>query len=631
MKVGWTSSKLPIALRWACERFTSIVLLLCLFGCSPDARTKRAVEDLTSERYQQAEEQLARLGPTAIPHLIEALRDPFRCEASARVLGRIDDPRSVQPLAALLRSEKFVVSNHDSIGNFGAEKEVAKEYFRPEAKFAAANALVEMKSADARTKAEAYIVLRRWDDCSNLGAAAIIPLIQALERADAWERNTISQALSHVEGATVVDRLYEALTNHHDTVLTAVIRNPVFFSDPRAPRALVHLLERSNPIRELSNLVTTPWSARLNSGCEESLCRTAMGALMRLGNQAVPQLLAGLQSTNHASKAACAYVLGRIGDRAAIMPLSCLLTESDYTVREQAAIALGEIGDARAVPSLINALAFGFTDPVEEALAKLGADAFDPLLAAFNGQNLQVAKGAARVLGRLQNAQSIPHLLAVINSQTNAVEAGGLACTAASALKGIQTPQCAEALVAALNCRDWRLRQQIARVLATYTTNRSPSLVQTVINAFTNDNLRVEAKQELLFCINSKAALLEVKQIAQDPWLCLGASLRLGEYDELVAEIQASKAREKNLVDAMNLLGTPVIHELIHRGHPGAIPLLSAFLRERGTLSLALDYLNSGQGQLHETAWEWVRKNGYEDRIVKTSGNHQGPTWNSRQ
>lgn len=96
---------------------------------------------------------------------------------------------------------------------------------------------------------------------------------------------------------------------------------------------------------------------------------TAADALARIGDAAVPSLVATLQDPDRDVRAQAARALARMGPRAepAIPALIAALNDSDQEVRMGAARALGQIGPpaAEAVPDLIEALKDPRNKPAE--------------------------------------------------------------------------------------------------------------------------------------------------------------------------------------------------------------------------------------------------------------------------
>lgn len=91
---------------------------------------------------------------------------------------------------------------------------------------------------------------------------------------------------------------------------------------------------------------------------DEATTRHALDALVGLGAQAVPRLIAALQHKGLRSHAA--YVLGQIGQpaAAAVEPLTALVGDADPRVANEAAMALARLAPASktSVPALVKAL-----------------------------------------------------------------------------------------------------------------------------------------------------------------------------------------------------------------------------------------------------------------------------------
>ncbi len=80
-------------------------------------------------------------------------------------------------------------------------------------------------------------------------------------------------------------------------------------------------------------------------------------ALIRLGDRAVPHLIAALGDSDRHVRGLAAFCLGAIGNSAAVSPLrERLRRDSDPTVRVYAAEALGRLGDPKAADTLTAAL-----------------------------------------------------------------------------------------------------------------------------------------------------------------------------------------------------------------------------------------------------------------------------------
>ena len=195
----------------------------------------------------------------------------------------------------------------------------------------------------------------------------------------------------------------------------------------------------------------------------------AVKALVSLGADGVPALVATLSDPRAGVRAGVAAVLGKIKDPRAVPALLPLL--GDRTVRDSAALALGELGDRRAVGPLIATIEAegaakdfkAFTsigalgqiggDEARNTLARLlasdprpfvrqqavdaladtlGEADLEPLGAALNDRDAYVREKAARRLGRFD----VPRVLELLDAAAKDPKTGH---EAAAALRDVDT------------------------------------------------------------------------------------------------------------------------------------------------------------------------------------------------
>jgi HEAT repeat protein len=80
--------------------------------------------------------------------------------------------------------------------------------------------------------------------------------------------------------------------------------------------------------------------------------RRASWALIDIGDPAIPYLLSALKEVSSYARKRAAMVLGWIGNKEAVSPLTWALSDNNQEVRRMAAWALGKIGEAKAVTAL---------------------------------------------------------------------------------------------------------------------------------------------------------------------------------------------------------------------------------------------------------------------------------------
>jgi HEAT repeat protein len=90
----------------------------------------------------------------------------------------------------------------------------------------------------------------------------------------------------------------------------------------------------------------------------QSEADTAYARLLKIGKPAVPQLVAGLKSSNTYKQAHCAGLLGEIGDLRAVEPLNAMVVKEE-NAKSWVIEAIGALHDERSIPVLVKLLSEG--------------------------------------------------------------------------------------------------------------------------------------------------------------------------------------------------------------------------------------------------------------------------------
>jgi HEAT repeat protein len=129
----------------------------------------------------------------------------------------------------------------------------------------------------------------------------------------------------------------------------------------------------------------------------------AAGALVSIGQRAVPALLGALDSASWVARRNAAWALGALDEPRAVAPILRLLQDPQPAVREQAAWALGVLDDESAAPAIIRALKDDDARVRRQAAWSAGViearGAVDPLLLALKDPDAGVRRQAAWALG----------------------------------------------------------------------------------------------------------------------------------------------------------------------------------------------------------------------------------------
>ena len=187
-------------------------------------------------------------------------------------------------------------------------------------------------------------------------------------------------------------------------------------------------------------------------------------ALVRFKGEAVPLLIQSLNHPRTVVRYRAIWVLWTIEDVRAVEPLITTLSyDPDDKVRRFAAFGLGQLKDSRALNPLIYALAD--TDErvrwdAAVALAKIGPDAVDSLVAAAQYTAPLVRAGAVNALAWIRDRQAVEAVALALNDDDVHVRT-----RAAFALGWIGDESAVEPLTRALHDFNEEVRMQAAAAL----------------------------------------------------------------------------------------------------------------------------------------------------------------------
>jgi HEAT repeat protein len=425
----------------------------------------------------------------AVPALLKALKDEDdgtgTRAAACKALGKIGDPRALEPLRQM--------PNGESEESFNPAAEAITSILKRSSVSILTHYLTDK---DTRYRTAALQALK-----SNGSEAALDVFLAHYKNADAAERLSIINGLYGIDNPRIKEALRDSLNDPEPRVrfyavsrliseygardiaplLVPLISEPnidqemelllrdalVKCKDPRTTEPLLKLLDNSiitaqtiaaaglgaiKEQRAVPRLIELAEPAPGKSpdryeGIRPDLYLRAT-AIRALGDirdvEAVPILLATLREEQIVG-AAAAQALGKCRDKRAVEPL--ILSLEDPLVSDAAAEALGMIGDRRAIEPLKKLQ----TDEMPNisilgALAKLGdRDALDQLfvIAKKNDRHYNSDVAAVHALGAVNDARVVPSLIAALgrSSVYNA---------AAQELGNRKEPRATPALIAAL-------------------------------------------------------------------------------------------------------------------------------------------------------------------------------------
>lgn len=432
---------------------------------------------------------------------------------SAGVLGKSGDTQSISILLDTLKrgDSRWHLAAVDALENIGKPAtDLLVENLKSNngaVRNDAVDVLEKMNwnPIDPGEKAYYLIAKERWDDCTVLGNAAVVPLVNALRFNGHYQFcNPAAEALDKLRWVpnNDVDRAfyYVAKGKFDDCVLLgdsafAPLVNALKDMNERHRNSAMYTLEKMNWAPEndsdkayclsfnkkwdecsrLGKFAVEPLIAviKINgknrANWDTDVVDEASKALANIVDpQALDALIDALQEASAYVRMGAAKALGNIGANNAVEPLLQRLHDDDYSVQCAVAEALGKIGNARAVKPLIKLLEansktnfYSVPRAAAFALAEIGdAQAIEPLLTALRNQEDTVRHFAVTALGTMCVALAVDPLIKALHDTDPSVR-----CSAAHALAKIGDQKAVLPLTKALKDPKSEVCQEVADAL----------------------------------------------------------------------------------------------------------------------------------------------------------------------
>jgi HEAT repeat protein len=391
----------------------------------------------------------------AIPELLAALDNPDSVIRAnlARGLGSIGAD-AVQPLTEALKSNRPIWVRE------GAARALGQ--IVPKAKDAIPSLKVLVQDPNAAVAFAAVVALTAISQDSKDTAAAVGPVLAALNDRDTQVRNEAAGALRKiVPGSADVPRILQAL-NTTDYTIATVVTEALRKTGASGVGPL---------LREFQRKENDP---RVRIGAARAL--GILGALAK--NEAVPVLAGAIKEDSDPSvRYAAAVALGKIDPASNVgveMKASALNALKDlktsYSGRLEAVDVLGRLLPRKAaVPALVEALTsmdYSLRNAATTALRKIGAAAVEPLLEELKpDRRSEFRLATVQALGNLgpQAKAAVPKLLRALEEENPSFNAAVI--TALTQI-GISQPAAVPALLSALNTPEVSTRETLVNALA---------------------------------------------------------------------------------------------------------------------------------------------------------------------
>ncbi len=297
------------------------------------------------------------------------------------------------------------------------------------------------------------------------------------------------------------------------------------------------------------------------------------GAKIRYRSNTLQILIMTLADENPAILSTAAYVLGEIGDKAAVDPLIHSLKDENSGVRSAAVRALGKIGGKAAVDPLIHSLKdenSGVRTTAAWALGKIGDKAaVDPLIHSLKDEDSDVRWAAAEALGKIGDKAAVDPLIHSLKDDNS-----GIRSAAAEALGKIGDKAAVDPLIHSLKDDNSGIRSAAAEVLGKI---GGKAAVDPLIHSLKDDNSGIRwAAVRALGKIGGKAAVDPLIHSLKDDnsgirWAAVRALGKIGDKAAVDPLIHSLKDEDSDVrwaaAEALGEIGDktavdPLIHSL---------------------------------------------------------------------
>ena len=434
-------------------------------------------------------EALVRHGERVTDLLIEQLEaeDVETRQAAVAALGRIGDARAVPSLVQVLTEDaELLVTAAGALAKIGDRR--------------AFDALLDMLDHPAAAVRQAAI-----SALNSLGHPEMPARAAALlNDPDPRVRESAVRIAGYFGFRECVDLLFERCHDEDETVQRAAIENIPYLEDERVLPTLIAALQDEAPkvraaaVRALGEVDDPRVLTHLLHALGDADMWVRYYAARSLGEYALPETLDALArvvQTGEVSmvRAAAMEALGRIGGARAVTIIAPLVEAEEHDLSRAALRALGDIGHPDALPPLLAALRSDDAERRLDALHALGrrggvgAAGALQWVAATDAEP-RVAQAAIEALARLATPEAIGALIALAADpaqreacvaalaglgadQVEQVAQGlthahvGVRRATVAALARMKHPRASEALIAALEDEDGRVRLEAVTAL----------------------------------------------------------------------------------------------------------------------------------------------------------------------
>ncbi len=392
-------------------------------------KTKKLIKSLEDKEYMVRWYTTEALGEMrdkrAVQPIIKLLEDPYydslfyqytvRLEA-IEALGKIGDRRAVKPLIKKLESSENDVPQKaaSALGTIRDKRAVEPL----------------IKTLRSNNK---YICECAAEALGEIGdRRAIKPLIEKLENGEKDIQQTAARSLEKI-GKSVVGLLTKLLDNEKEDVrwiAANVLDKLGWHPTSNEDKNRYHIAKKEfKKCVQINKSVMDSVIKNLNNESNH-VRENAAEILGKLGDKrAVVPLFKVLKDKVNTVRISAVESLGKIGDNRAVEPLVKLFQDNNSQISAKAAESLGKIGGKKAADHLVTAFMLKDADKqhflwgsATKALIKIGKPAVGILINALGHNNEVIREKAAYILGEIGDKRAIKPLIDMLEDENKNVQ-----------------------------------------------------------------------------------------------------------------------------------------------------------------------------------------------------------------
>jgi eukaryotic-like serine/threonine-protein kinase len=588
----------------------------------------RGIGDPLHPESQKALQKLAKIGPGAIPKILDALAVADRKETASYIdiLTQLIDNRSFPILV-----QGMADGSPRTIAAIGQALTLSRNY--------TPSALIELLGREDMPKPVILDVIG-----AQKGRFTVRDLLQHAYSQEANEKAALFRIVAELTDESSIPELISRIEGKDSTARIHIINILSRFNRPEVSQAIQTQLRDSNKmIRQAALNALSKMDGPLNIG---PICQLLRDPDLEVSNRAIDvvvrakdpdtmkYLIEVLKDENEYARRAGVEVLNHLGTANDIKHLLQVIKDDDWWVRTRAADALGKIGGPRVVDAVMELIRDEDEDVRRAAIEILNQTkderAVNFLIEATKDKDWWVSERAVDALAEIGSKKAVPALMDLLKTDnTRSLP------TIARALGKLGDTRVIEPLVHLLERPEKEIKVEAINALARLADDKRADAVRSYIQAAgsnTNDPtiehaaIRAIEDLDLRYSSTAVAAALKANRTLSEPnrmarTMAEPARTLLidrGDVDQVLKKAEEANAATAKL-DISTLKSGDVIEgrykfiEKIGKGAFGTVLLMEDTVVEE---RLILKFLNPNVAQDEEMMKRFVHELRYSRKIT---------------